>query len=194
MACAPAGICPALEGGDGALADSAALGLVPVDGLLLAGQSWPVTAGLERRAGAATGALVRLAGGGHHVGAGQRVVQAVGAGGGQVVHSAGQGRRGPDEASLAVGDDLHVDSVALVLGVRGEQVDGFSDVPPDRGDADREAAGQSSDGVTVTQMGQGEQGLPASRRRHRPRRRVRSARMRSARWFRVRLDSATADG
>lgn len=81
-----------------------------------------------------------------------------------------------------------------VLGLRGEQVDGFSDVPPDRGDADREAAGQPSDGVTVTQMGQGEQGLPASRRRHRPRRRVRSARMRSARWFRVRLDSATADG
>ena len=61
-----------------------------VDGLLAAGQSGPVAAAFERRADAAAGALVCLVGEGHDVRAAQRVDQAVGAGGGQVVHGAGQ--------------------------------------------------------------------------------------------------------
>ena len=45
----------------------------------------------ERRADAAARALIALVGEGLHPGAGQRVDQAVGAGGGQVMSGAGQG-------------------------------------------------------------------------------------------------------
>jgi hypothetical protein len=53
---------PALEEGDGTLADGADPGVLPVDGLVSAGQWRPVTAALEGRADAAASALVRLVG------------------------------------------------------------------------------------------------------------------------------------
>jgi hypothetical protein len=82
-----------------------------------------------------------------------------------------------------------------VVGRRAEQGDRFLDVAPGGGDADLEAGGEASVGVAVAQVGQGEQRLPAG---------VRPppsgfallavAAMRSARWFRVRLDNEIVDG
>ena len=58
-----------------------------------------------------------------------------------------------------------------------------------------EAGREAGAGVAVAQVGQGEQGLPARfGRRHRDRRCRRWARMRSARWFRVRLDNGIVAG
>lgn len=63
------------------------------------------------------------------------------------------------------------------------------------GHADLKSAGQAGQGVAIAQVGQGEQGFPAgSRRRQRDRRWVRWNRMRSARWFRLRVDSGIAAG
>lgn len=80
---------PRLERGDGAFAEGSDLGVVPVDGLLPAGQSG--AAAFERGPDGAAGALIALVREGQHVGAGQGVDQAVRAGGGQVVDGAGQG-------------------------------------------------------------------------------------------------------
>lgn len=47
------------------------------------------------------------------------------------------------------------------VGGRGEQGNGLADIPPSGTDTDLESEGQTSVGVTVAQMGQSEQGLPA---------------------------------
>lgn len=79
---------PGLERGNGAFAGGADLGVVPVDGLLSAGQAG--AAAFERGPDGAAGALVALVREGQHVRVGQGVDQAMGAGCGQVVHGAGQ--------------------------------------------------------------------------------------------------------
>ena len=62
-------------------------------------------------------------------------------------------------------------------------------------DADLESDGEAGVGVAVAQMGQGEQGLPAGlESAPRESRCWRWARMRSARWCRVRLDNGIVAG
>ena len=74
-----------------ALTEGTDLGVVAGDSLLPRRQAWSAVP-LERGADAATGALVTLVREGHHVGVGERVGDAVGAGRGQVVGRAGQAR------------------------------------------------------------------------------------------------------
>jgi hypothetical protein len=75
--------------GDGAFAEGADAGVGSVTGLLPPGQPWAVAAVFERRADAAASALVALIDKGHHIVAGRRVDDPVGAGGVEVVDCAG---------------------------------------------------------------------------------------------------------
>jgi hypothetical protein len=61
------------------------------------------------------GAAVAVVGDHLNVGGLQGVDESVVAGGTQVVTSTGQRRRGPDQSTGRVGEDLHVHAVALVL-------------------------------------------------------------------------------
>lgn len=70
---------------------------------------------LERRAHAPAGSLVALVGERHHVGAAQRVDDALNAGGAEVMGDAGQRDRRPDQATCGIRDDLHVHAVPLVF-------------------------------------------------------------------------------
>jgi hypothetical protein len=82
-----------------------------------------------------------------------------------------------------------------VVGGRGQQIDGFADVPPSGRYADAEPGGQSGVGVAVAQVGKREQRLPSRVEAPPPRRRwVRCWRMMLARWFSVRVDSGIAAG
>ncbi|MGY3676383.1 hypothetical protein ACVWXU_000006 [Streptomyces sp. TE33382] len=115
---------PALEGGHGPLAQAADLG---VGGVVVALPSLEAAAPKGDPDGSA-GALVRLVGPAFEPHVGEGFGDPVLPGGGQVVGGAGKCRRGPEQPSKRIGEDLDVHAVAFVFpgvirGVGGDAVD-----------------------------------------------------------------------